>query len=71
MPIDCLNGIENISQLPDTSLQDILNTEINSNAQWRHLIDSKKMSIGIVDLSDEANIRYAGINDEDMMYAAS
>ncbi|TYC14088.1 serine hydrolase [Bizionia gelidisalsuginis] len=71
LPIDCLNGIENISQLQDTSLQDILNIEINSNAKWRHLIDAKKMSIGIVDLSDETNIRYAGINDEDMMYAAS
>jgi len=71
LPIDCTSDIENIAELQDSSLQDILNTEINSNAQWRRLVDSKKMSIGIVDLSDASNIRYAGINDENMMYAAS
>ncbi|SEA33136.1 serine hydrolase [Bizionia paragorgiae] len=71
LPIDCTSDIEHIAQLQDSSLQDILNTEINSNAQWRRLVDSKKMSIGIVDLSDASNIRYAGINDENMMYAAS
>ncbi|MGB1313307.1 MAG: serine hydrolase [Bizionia paragorgiae] len=71
LPIDCTSDIEHIAELQDSSLQDILNTEINSNAQWRRLVDSKKMSIGIVDLSDASNIRYAGINDENMMYAAS
>ena len=35
------------------------------------MVKRKRLSLGIVDLSDSSNIKYAGINDKHMMYAAS
>jgi beta-lactamase class A len=71
--LSCLSSIPAvpISELQDTNLQSLLEQEIKANPEWKNLVRTKKMSIGIVDLSDENYIKYAGINDEDMMYAAS
>ncbi|TXD51470.1 MULTISPECIES: serine hydrolase [unclassified Polaribacter] len=71
LPIAHGNEIDPISEIEDIKLKAILKKEINSNKTWKRLIDSKKMSVGIVDLSDPKNYRYAGLNDDFMMYAAS
>ncbi|NNK18719.1 MAG: hypothetical protein HKP49_06155 [Maribacter sp.] len=55
----------------DSLLQEDLESELRSNYQWRYLIDQKKMAVGIVDLSNPANGRFARINGSYMMYAAS
>ncbi|UOB17042.1 class A beta-lactamase-related serine hydrolase [Abyssalbus ytuae] len=55
----------------NSSLQSFLELEINKNPQWKKLIDNRKMSVGIVDLSDITNPRFANINGNHMMYAAS
>ncbi len=55
----------------DSLLQEDLESELRSNYQWRSLIDQKKMAVGIVDLSNPANVRFARINGSHMMYAAS
>jgi beta-lactamase class A len=34
-------------------------------------VDSRKFAVSLVDVTDAANPRYAGINDTEMMYAAS
>jgi beta-lactamase class A len=34
-------------------------------------VDSRKFAVSLVDVTDPANPRYAGINDKEMMYAAS
>ncbi len=52
-------------------LQELLHQEINKNPLWKRLVKANKMAVGIVDMSNVANIEYAGINDEFMMYAAS
>ena len=52
-------------------LRELLTQEISKNSTWRQLIQSNRMSIGIVDLSNQEKVEYAGINDDFMMYAAS
>lgn len=71
LPIAHVDDIDPIAVLQNANLQSLLASEINKNSSWRSLILNKKMSIGIVDLSDVNNIKYAGLNDETMMYAAS
>ncbi len=63
--------VDRIGELQCPELQAVLETELYTNKTWKSLIDNKMMSIGIVDLSDLNDIQYAGINDENMMYAAS
>jgi beta-lactamase class A len=60
-----------LRQLIDSTLQKRLEVQINKNPKWKKLVASKKMAIGIVDLTDENNIRFARINGNHMMYAAS
>lgn len=71
LPLHHADDIDPIGVLQNDVLQDLLDLEINKNPKWRQLIVNQKMSIGIVDLNDINNIKYAGLNDENMMYAAS
>ncbi|WP_044397791.1 serine hydrolase [Lacinutrix sp. Hel_I_90] len=71
LPIVTGIEIDPLMELQNKELQTLLETQINSNSQFKKLVSNKKMSIGIVDLSDLKDIRYAGLNDENMMYAAS
>lgn len=57
--------------LNDPSLQTQLELELRSRPEWRNLIAEKKMAIGVVDLRDPDHARFAGINENQMMYAAS
>lgn len=60
-----------LHRMVDTMLQDDLEQELKSCSQWKSLLDQKKMAVGIVDLSDPDNVRFARINGDYMMYAAS
>lgn len=71
LPIESSTKIDPIAQLENKELQSHLEAQINSNPQFKKLVTNKKLSIGIVDLSDLNNIKYAGLNDHNMMYAAS
>lgn len=53
------------------SLQLDLTNALNTNPAWKSLVRSKKMAVGLVDLRDLHNIRYASVNGNKMMYAAS
>ncbi|WP_108423996.1 serine hydrolase [Flagellimonas amoyensis] len=64
-------NIKPLTKLVDTSLQASLEEEMMGNEVWSHLISQKKMAIGIVDLSNPENVRFARINGNYMMYAAS
>jgi beta-lactamase class A len=54
----------------DPELQARLETRLNANPEWSKLISSRKMAIGLVDLSDETP-HFARVNGNQMMYAAS
>lgn len=60
-----------IWDLQDDELQRILERRINSNPKWKDLAERKKLAVGLVDLRDTADIEFAGINPNVMMYAAS
>lgn len=55
----------------DPYLQQNLLTEVRKNPHWNHLINQQKMSVGLVDLRDPYQVRFAQINGDVMMYAAS
>jgi len=60
-----------LETLQSLELETYLKQEINKNKKWGRLVKSNKLSLGIVDLSDVNDIKYAGVNDRFMMYAAS
>ena len=72
LPLPTSDGkIAMLTSLADSDLQKTLETEINKNPLWKKLINQKKMSIGLVDLRDTNNVKFARINGNHMMYAAS
>ncbi|MBA6315031.1 serine hydrolase [Cellulophaga baltica] len=63
--------IKSLPSVLNKSLQNSLEKELKSNPQWRKLISEKKMAVGVVDLSNPEQTRFARINGNHMMYAAS
>lgn len=55
----------------DQALQAALEQVLNKNPKWNRLIKSKKLSVGLVDMRDANNTKFAQINGKEMMYAAS
>mgnify|MGYP002639746951 CR=1 FL=1 len=55
----------------DTAFQNNLREKLFQNRQWKELLKSKRMAIGVVDISDSSKIKFARINGNIMMYAAS
>lgn len=55
----------------DSTFQKILTQNLLKNKRWKTLIDEKKMAIGVVDISNPEKIKYARVNGNVMMYAAS
>jgi len=69
--INTTNPQPEVVNYQDAGLQLALQDQINANAQWKNLIQQKRMSVSLVDMTDENNIKYANINGDNMMYAAS
>ena len=63
--------IQSLRSQEDADLQTSLRNKLSTDAKLRNLIAEKKLSIGLVDLMDPANVRFAQINGDEMMYAAS
>ncbi|MCB0584242.1 MAG: serine hydrolase [Phaeodactylibacter sp.] len=57
--------------LADKELQSALSQQVAKNARWQALINQKKMAVGLVDMRDPSRIKFAHINGNRMMYAAS
>ena len=55
----------------DFRLQSALDKVLNENPTWRRLIKQKRLSVGLVDMRDEYNAKFAHVNGKEMMYAAS
>ncbi len=55
----------------DPELQAALERAVNANPAWKSLIRKKKMAVGIVDVSEIDEPRFARVNGSVMMYAAS
>jgi beta-lactamase class A len=55
----------------DDALTQELKRKLNANPIWRKLLANKRLSVGIVDMSNEGNVKFAALNGRHMMYAAS
>ena len=55
----------------DKSLEAQLKAAILANPTWAKLYRSKRLSVGLVDMNDETQPRFATLNGKHMMYAAS
>ncbi|MDX1409941.1 MAG: serine hydrolase, partial [Saprospiraceae bacterium] len=60
-----------LRSLVDTALQNDLFYELNANAEWAAMIRDKRLAVGLVDLRDPFHVRFARVNGNEMMYAAS
>ncbi len=63
--------IQPLEDCEDTHLQEQLEKIVQSDKHWAELSRSKKLSIGIVDMEDPFHSRFAAINANNMVYAAS
>lgn len=63
--------IKPLRSLLDPTLQTNLEKELMANPEWKKLIQQRRMAVGIVDLGDSDHVKYARINGNHMMYAAS
>lgn len=64
-------SIKPLTDLQDAELQSKLETILHSNSRWVELSKNKSLSIGIVDMEDPIHSRFAAINPNNMVYAAS
>lgn len=68
VPVEAVKPLET---LQNQELQNKLETILNSDRRWVELAKNKSLSIGVVDMQDPMNSRFAAINGNHMMYAAS
>ncbi|MCK4773509.1 MAG: serine hydrolase [Candidatus Krumholzibacteria bacterium] len=60
-----------LDRLADNTLQERLDNRLRGNDAWHRLIEEGRLAVGVVDLRDLDNIRFAAINGDVMFYAAS
>lgn len=63
--------VESLENTLDLGFQQKLLQRLLENKKWKTLIAQKKLSLGVVDLNDPLNVKYAAVNGDEMMYAAS
>ena len=63
--------IKPLRTLLNDELQNRLEKRLNSDKAWAKLIKNKRMAVGLIDLSDPYNAKFARVNGDKMMYAAS
>lgn len=72
LPLDIGSGhVKPLRLLVDNTLEKNLARRLENVPAWKKLIHEKKLAVGLVDLSDPLSIRFARINGNHMMYAAS
>ncbi|NND34123.1 MAG: hypothetical protein HKN76_16165 [Saprospiraceae bacterium] len=55
----------------DVQLESRLRKELQANPEWSKMVRQKKLAVGLVDLREPDKARFARINGNEMMYAAS
>ena len=60
-----------LREATDAALERRLSARLNRNPRWRDLIRRRRMAVAVVDLSDPRNPRFAAVNGDEEMYAAS
>ncbi len=65
------DSLMSLRNLIDEDFQKKLEANVYLKPKWKRLISQKRMAVGIVDLSDPFDVKYARVNGNVMMYAAS
>lgn len=60
-----------IADCENQDLQARLGSQLKTNPKWEKLIRNRQMAVGLVDMNNEDDIRFACVNCDHMMYAAS
>ncbi|PHI19528.1 hypothetical protein CEQ90_12580 [Lewinellaceae bacterium SD302] len=63
--------VRSLRTLRSKDLETLLRAELQKRPSWRKLIQTKRMAVGIVDMTDRTEVKYADVNGRHMMYAAS
>ncbi len=63
--------VARLRDFEDKTFESQLKAAILANPEWARLYRDKKLSVGLVDMSDENHPRLATLNGKNMMYAAS
>lgn len=72
LPLSVTNSpIRPLRQLLNRDFQRSLEYNLKQNKVWARLISKKKMAVGLVDINNPADVKFARINGNVMMYAAS
>jgi beta-lactamase class A len=72
LPINLQNSeLKPLGSLLNKELQQNLEQQLNTNPKWKNLIKQNNLAIGVIDLSNPNDVKYARINGSNMMYAAS
>ena len=71
LPLSLSGPAGSLRDSQDAELQRLLEVRVNADGTWRALARARHMSVGLVDFRDPAAPRYAAINGDNMMYAAS
>jgi beta-lactamase class A len=64
-------AVKPLRSLVDARLQAALVMKVNANPKWKALAAQKKLAVGLVDLRDPYAPKFARVNGNTMMYAAS
>ena len=70
LPISESNYVS-LKQSKCENLERVLKNELSTNPRLKRLIKQKHFALAVVDLNDPNHIKFAGINEYHMMYAAS
>lgn len=65
------NEVKPLFTWQNEGLQKDLQQIIDAQPRWKRLVQQKKLAVGLVMLNDTSNIKFARINGNDIMYAAS
>lgn len=65
------NAFKPLNTFKNTDFTASLKEEVFKNKTWKNLIQNKNMAIGVIDLNEPDSPRFAEINGNEMMYAAS
>ena len=66
-----INKVKPLYTKQNEGLQKELQQLVDSQPRWKRLVQQKKLAIGLVLMNDTSHIKFARINGNDIMYAAS
>ena len=71
LPIPAAPSWRPLRDSRDPRLQDRLERRLNAHPLWRQLVARQRMAVGLVDLREPEAARFAAVNGDTMLYAAS